>query len=184
MTGAGVWQDHSTDGRQNIRVRMWPPGNGVGRRRRVLGQMQSSSMQRFMLVYEEVRRLETGRAPQVGRIGWCEGGQPTSHTPTDSLDTHRGRRYMQILAHFARPGHSSRQRAPCLPACTFPRVRTGTVCPGPGSPGRCKWVPTCLGRLYCGISCPEPVSSRRARPARCPFVITVLPWTSRHFAVV
>lgn len=35
MTGGGVWQDHSSGGGQNIRVRMWPRGNGVGRRRRV-----------------------------------------------------------------------------------------------------------------------------------------------------
>lgn len=57
MTGGGVWRDDSTGGSQNIRVRMWPPGNGVGGRRRVLGEMQSSSMQQFMLVYEEIRRL-------------------------------------------------------------------------------------------------------------------------------
>lgn len=63
-------------------------------------------MQQFMLVYEEVRRQD---AP--GGQDWVvrRGGKPTSHTPTDSLDTYRGRRYKRIPA---TPGHKRRQRAP------------------------------------------------------------------------
>lgn len=84
----------------------------------------------------------------MGRIGWCEGGQPTSHTPTDSLDTHRGRRYMQILApsrtHTA-PSVGGQRGAPAgLPARAAPRVRTRGSLPSSGRLEDAKWVPRSL----------------------------------------
>lgn len=165
MTGGGVWEDPSTGGRQIIRVRMWPPGNGVGRRGRVLGQMQSSSMQQFMLVYEEVRRLETGRTPQVGRIGWYEGGGSRRHTrqltawiPTGGGGTCR---YLPNL-----PVQDTADKGtPCLPACVL-------FSEGPDRddlPGPWKWqawkvqVGTCLPRyLACWLLGCEADSSRQA----------------------
>lgn len=174
MTGGGVWQDHSTGGRQIIRVRMWPPGNGVGRRRRVLGQMQSSSMQQFMLVYEEVRRLETGRTPAGGQDWVVRRGGSRRHTrqltawiPTGGGGTCR---YLPQVD----PSRTQQTKGP-LPA-GLPALFRGS---GQGQFARaleglegCKWVPTCLGRLYCVLA--MPVSSRRARPAQFPFVTTAM----------
>ena len=79
MTGNGVWQEHSTAGYKISGSACGLSGDGVGGRGRgrVLGKMQSSSMQQFVFVYEEVRRLEAGW--QAGRSRWaglggCEGG--------------------------------------------------------------------------------------------------------------
>lgn len=76
MTGGGVWQGHPTGGKtkyQGPQVRLQGTGSedgGTGAR-----GVQSSSMQQIMLVYDEVRRLETGAGhQQVGRIGWLRRG--------------------------------------------------------------------------------------------------------------
>lgn len=56
-------------------------------------------MQQSMLVYEEVRRLETGQdASRWAGLGGAKGGSRRHTRQLTAWITHRGRRYMQIPA--------------------------------------------------------------------------------------
>lgn len=88
-----------------------------------------------------------GRSRWAG-LGGAKGGKPTSHTPTDSLDTHRGRRYLQILA---RPGPKQTKGPPAgLPACDFSEGPDRGSLPLEdleGASGYSFYLQACLGRF-------------------------------------
>lgn len=147
MTGGGVWEEHSTGGKQKYQG---PHVASRGRGRKTETGARGDAIIIDAAVYVGVRG-----GPQAGRSRWAglggaKGGRPTSHTPTDSLETSRGRRYKRILAP---PGHKQ-TKGPCRPAwpATSPRIRTGAVSRA-WKVGRCKWVPAHAALLDSVYTC-------------------------------